>query len=469
MDAIVGVWLSSVVGAAAFSAAGYVLGQSGRPAAAAASEKKEQKKGPGEPPASPSFAERSSEPGVAHAQTGPTPEVAALEKPKTPTAFPSQALLDRDEEEPEDRPTVVPDMPTHEAALQNLIATIPPSRTPSIRINDGFDHDATRAMIRDALDQVEAAAEQKRGLEIRASELERQLELSRAELRNEVIQRAAAEAKAEELSDRLARASEEASSLRHRVNMLDRQTKLLRESLKGNPAGASDGHRREQEAEEMRVKLRDVVNKLERASMPPLTTSGPPSSQRTTDRPPESMPRSFSGAFPGPAGLPRSMKPMKPMNEDAVVLREEIARLARENRTLRAQTLGSFPPKPERDNIPDIDLDLYQSLVDRLSSVAGLKGAVLADEVGSALLGGGDFAESLAAFGAYIRDSAARTDRLLPLEGVDEVDIRDRQGMLLSTRVIIQPSTLQCVLLASTDASMTAAKKIVDDTLRRKL
>ena len=109
----------------------------------------------------------------------------------------------------------------------------------------------------------------------------------------------------------------------------------------------------------------------------------------------------------------------------------------------------------------------FHELLERVGSVAGLKGAVLADETGSLLLGSGDLAEGMAAFGAYIRDASSRTDRLLPLEGVEEVEIRDRRGMLLSTRVLPHsPSELCLVFLGSADASIVAAKNIVEEHLR---
>jgi hypothetical protein len=197
----------------------------------------------------------------------------------------------------------------------------------------------------------------------------------------------------------------------------------------------------------MRLKLRDVVDKLERASLPPLGNNHatPP------------------GGMTAPTA---SMRPPKEQDD----LQKEIARLASENRHLRAQTLGgSLPPKKpaaRSDSVPDIDIELYRSVVTQLGTIAGLKAAVIADEVGSLLVGNGDLAEGLAAFGAYIRDASARTDRLLPLEGIDEVDIRDLNGSLLSTRVILQKAQLSLIVLCSGEASMAAAKKLAADTLR---
>jgi hypothetical protein len=466
MDAIVGVWLTSVVGAAAFCAAGYVLGSSGKPVAA-------QPAPLPPPPISakklpPAPAKSASVPPPPDSETTEPPPVTkkapivvevrekTLEKPNTPTAFaPPELLLKTDEpdDDDEDRPTLVPDKATQAAVLQGSVATMPPPpRAPSIRIEGLIppssmapnSQDQTRQMIQNALDQVEQAVERQKAVEILKAELERQLEGVRNELRNEVILRAAAEARVEELGDRLAKASEEAGTLRHRVNMLDRQTKLLRESLKGRPVTAI--RNRDDEAEEMRLKLRDVVDKLERASLPPLGNN--------------------HATPPGGMVAPASIRPPKE-NDD---LQKEIARLASENRHLRAQTLGgSLPPKKpasRSDSVPDIDIELYRSVVDKLGTIAGLKAAVVADEVGSLLVGNGDLAEGLAAFGAYIRDASARTDRLLPLEGVDEVDIRDRNGSLLSTRVIFQKAQLSLIVLCSGDASMAAAKKLAAETLR---
>lgn len=482
MDAFVAVWFTSVIGAAAFSGAGYVLGLSQRPAAAPApapvvlpppqlpakpepkaltaapESKRPEVKAPDskkvdalEEIEAPPPTKRTSVP----AGAGPNLGAAGSLNFKTPTAFPPPAFSMKPEDDDEDRPTLVPDRATQAAVLQSSVVTIPPpQRAPSLNVPGVQDQQAMRAMIQDALAQVEHAVEQAKALEVVKNELERQLEKARSELRNEVIARAAAEKNAEELSDRLVRASEEASSLRHRVNMLDKQTKLLRESLKGGGSpsrgsGEIPRVRRDlEEAEEMRAKLRDVVDKLERASLPPNfgNPNQTPIGSRVTTPP---APRVQSGG-------------------DEAVLREEIARLATENRTLRAQTLGSLPPKNTnpRDSVPEIDLPMYEGIIERLGNVAGLKCAVLADEVGSLVLGHGDLAENLAAFGAYIRDASTRTERLLPLEGVEEVDIRDRAGTYLSTRVVMQQNSLSIVLLASADAALAAAKKVIDDRLR---
>lgn len=159
----------------------------------------------------------------------------------------------------------------------------------------------------------------------------------------------------------------------------------------------------------MRAKLRDVVDKLERASLPPPSVGTPASARVTT--PPDADQR----PFPGAPGVPRSLQPS---TDDASVLREEIARLASENRTCARRRSG--PSRRRSRTLAtrlEIDLNLYQSVIDQLGSVAGVRAAVLADEVGSVILGHGELAENLAAFGAYIRDASTPTERLLPARG----------------------------------------------------
>ena len=67
------------------------------------------------------------------------------------------------------------------------------------------------------------------------------------------------------------------------------------------------------------------------------------------------------------------------------------------------------------------------------------------------------------AFGGMPQASATSS----PVEGVDEIDIRDRRGARVSTRVITRsPSELSLVLLGGAGTSLAAAKKIADETLR---
>lgn len=456
MDAIVGVWLTSLLGAAAFSAAGYVLGQRGvslpllglnAPARPLAT-----------PYAAPANDETSpatlSSPAVAGA---PAPSPDTIETPLAITVTPEASATPlatpaatRDAAEDDDgRPTLVPDTLTQAAVVAAAAATIPPPRTPSIPMSELAT--GTAAELQAALAKAEAAAARARAAEAVKGELERQIESIRNELRNEVVARATAAARADELGDRLANASEECASLRHKVSVLDKQARQLREALQGRVRAltTSEWHRRRdlEETEEMRVKLRDVYDKLERSSMPPASSAS---------------------LSPPAASAPPAAVSSPGTSDDVARLREEIARLSLQNRDLRARALGSLPPQQRsRLDLEDIDVDAYRDLVERVGNVAGLKAAVLADELGSLLVGSGDLAEGMAAFGAYIRDASSRTDRLLPLEGVEEVGIRDRRGTLLSTRVISHAASELClVVLGSADASLIAAKNLVEAHLR---
>jgi hypothetical protein len=456
MDAIVGVWLTSFIGAAAFSAAGYVLGQRGvvlpllgldaRPDGTDTPGRRDLHTMPtpvAAPPSELTAAPTTTRSPASTAETASAAVSAHLrDTPKASPVVPQNEAADEDE----DRPTLVPDTVTQAEVVAKSVATTPP-RSSSIHI-DMLEIEATKADLQAALSKADSAMQRARAAEAVKIELERQIESLRAELRSEVVAHAAVSARADELGDRLASASEEASSLRHKVSILDRQARQLREALQGRVRAltTSEWHRRRdlEDAEEMRVKLRDVSEKLERSSMPP-----PPSSNWPDAVPP---------------AVPRAMRPN---GDEQTALHEEVARLTKENRELRARALGNMPAKQRsRGSIPDLDLDVVHELVGRVGSVAGLRGVVVADEMGSVLVGSGELAEGMAAFGAYIRDASARADRLLPLEGVEEIDIRDRKGMLLSTRVVAHgPSEFCVVLLGAEDASLIAAKKIVADHL----
>jgi len=336
--------------------------------------------------------------------------------------------------------------------------------------------ESLREDVRNAQNRAEQMSQKARAAEVVRLELERQIDTLRSELKHEAVARAAAEKRSEELGDRLAGASEEASSLRHRVSLLDKQAKQLREALQGRVRALTESElqrRREIEGtEEIRARLQDVYDKLERSSLPPEERkSFPPPPQAMPARSASSssgMGRVITASNPGMPAVPRSLRPAI---DEAAALREEMTRLTAENRSLRARALGSLAPPaprgPTADSIPDLNLALYRELVEKVSNVAGLRGAAVTDEVGSLLVGSGEHAEGLAAFGAYIRDASARTDRLLPLEGVDEVDIRDRAGLLLSTRVVTHaPIELCVVLLGAAGGSLTSAKRVVDEMLR---
>ncbi len=473
MDAIVGVWLTSLVGATAFSAAGYILGQRGvfMPFLGIEAPAKI------DPPSTPSPASTE-----ADLHSMPTPAVgiprselvgrermprstppAASEWTEAPNGAstasqrPRAAVSVIPREEPDDeveRQTLVPDTRTQAAAVAAAVATIPPPRAPSIRIGTMDDEEA-RIELRVTREKLDAAEQRARAAEAVKTELERMIASLRNELRNEVVARTTVTARADELGDRLASASEEAASLRHKVSLLDKQTKQLREALQGRVRDLTTSERQRrrelEETEEMRLELRDVYERLERSSLPPSGTSMPPAAG--------SMPPITSSSMPAPSSV---------SGQELASLREQIERLTKENRELRERALGSMPPRrSEPPTAAELDMGGFHELLMHVERVAGLRSVVLADETGSLLLGAGDLAEGMAAFGAYIRDASSRTDRLLPLEGVEEVEIRDRKGMLLSTRVVTHPAAELClVMLASADASLVAAKKLVEEHLR---
>jgi hypothetical protein len=484
MEAIVGVWLTSILGAGAFSAAGYVLGQRGVVLPLL---------GITAPPRGPS--------GTVVLGVTPTPDAPVITlTPSAPDvhlvtpAVPEAAR--REAEVTVERVTLVPGsqpkLPKSEPAEEttrvapmgsDIAAAAAAAAAASIEL------ESLRADVQAALSRAEAAAQKARSAEVLRSELERQIETLQKELRVEAVARTNAETRAQELGDRLAGASEEAATLRHKVASLDKQTKQLREALQGRVRAltTSEWHRRRdlEDAEEIRKKLNEVSTKLERSSMPPDESGMPPSSGSLSDlRVPRDTPS--RGALDlghithPPAPATRSLRPSI---DEAAALREEVSRLTAENRSLRVRALASagvvLRPPASRGLPTDVNLDLYRMLIDRIGTVAGLRGAVVGDDVGAVLVGSGEYAEGLAAFGAYIRDASTRINGLLPLEEIEEVDLRDKGGMLLSTLVLPAgglpagghvsqaPSGLCLVLLGAAAASMIAAKKVVKETLRR--
>lgn len=415
MDPIIGVWLTSLVGAAAFSTGGYVLGQRGVVLPLFGLPKEPRK-------------ERAEEPNV---HTMPTP--VAISRSELTSAKSASERPPANDADDEDRPTVVPDTAIQAAAFAKAVASIPPA---TIMQLEGLKADLDAAIAK-----ADKATNRAREAEASKGDLERQIETLRAKLQTET-------ARADELGDRLAGASAEASNLRHKVSQLDKQTKQLREALQGRVRALTTSElsrRRElDETEEIRAKLREVEDKLERSSsLPP----GPP------------VPKTTSIAAP---------RTVTTADIETTALRDEIARLMNENRELRAHALGMAPKQRASGAMQNVDVAVYQQLIRRVGTVAGLRSAVIADETGSILVGSGDLAEELAAFGAYIRDASSRSDRLLPLDAVEEVDIRDRKGMLLSTRLVASaPSELSIVLLGGNEAALVTAKKIVVEHIKQ--
>lgn len=508
MEAIVGVWLTSILGAGAFSVAGYVAGQRGVsiPLLGVVAPPPPREPEPVTPPApavltpTPTPVTSTPPPPTEATSTDtPSPPDVPAEGIKTPQAIPATAVLvdstRRSSLESDDADVLAAIGAISEQSERPTIApSHPPSAVPAVSYPPPLaptklaDVDAMREEIAAAKLAAEQSSHRARAAEVLKSEIERQLDVVRGELKHEMLARGAADKRVEELGDRLASASEEASSLRHRVALLDKQVKQLREALQGRVRALTESElqrRRDlEEAEYIRTKLQDVYEKIERSSLPPserqsIAASKPAATPFSAKSTPPAMPAvrdrlittTSPGSPPMPTSIGASSRPgsLRPSIDEAAALREEVQRLTAENRSLRARALGSLAaPKPRHtDSVPDLDLGAYRELMTQLTTVAGLKSVAVTDEVGALLVGDGEDAEGLAAFGAYIRDASARTERLLPLEGVQEIDIRDRSGMLLATRVVAHaPLELSVVLLTSGDASLTAAKKIVDDVLR---
>jgi hypothetical protein len=432
MEPLVGVWLTSLVGAGAFSTAGYLFGQ--RKVARSSMQVFERPTMPNattrQEALSPSL-ESATAVRIAPAFDEPSPD----EETTRVGTLSDQLARASAQAVPSERHHIIKEqLAATKAELETAIADATSAAEKAKATENALkkELEAARAAASSAAEKLHAAeaasvklkaataessssTEKLRAAEAANAELARQLEAVRGQLRDEVIARASASAHAEELGDRLAKASEETASLRHKVALL-------------SGVGRGKG----------------------------LGASQPPNAR-------------VSAAPPATSGPTRSAPPARPSNDEANALQAEVARLALENRELRQRVLGSVPPKKatSRGSVPDLDLDVYQRLVERIGKSSRLTSAALTDEVGSLIFGSGELAEGLAAFGAYIRDASTRTERLLPLEGVDEIDIRDRRGSHLSTRVIVRtPVELSVVLLSSPGESLAAAKKLVDETIK---
>lgn len=463
MDPLPLVWLTSIVGAGAFSSAGYVLGQRG--ARVAAKDLPIGERPTASPPLpvvpiallEPSEATQDEETRVGVvspqiARAAATSESHFIGREQLEAMKIELAAAQAEATEANDKAK------TAEAAKAKLEASLAAANATAEKARAA--ESSAKAALEKALAAASAATEKATAAEAGNLELARQIEIVRNELRDEVIARATASARADELGDRLAKASEETASLRHKLSLSDKQAKQLRDNLSDRARALSTSEtqrkREIEETEDMRHQLRDLHEKLERASLPP-NHLGPNGSQR----PPAA--RVSAPPANGTSAPPRAS------NDEAVLLQSEVARLAAENRDLRTQVLGSLPPKrpTSRASAPDLDLDIYRSLIEQLGRADGARCAVIADEVGSLLVGSGDLAEGLAAFGAYIRDASSRTERLLPLEGVEEINIRDRRGTLLSTRVIARsPTELSLVVIGNEGASLTDVRTLTEEALR---
>jgi len=241
------------------------------------------------------------------------------------------------------------------------------------------------------------------------SELERQLHALRIELRSEVVARNKIETHSRELAARLSVISEQNTALRARVTeetsaARSRESAQQRSSI--IPSAASDARTR-------------------------LSLRAP-------------------GLF-----------------AEIDELKVAMARLTAENASLRAAALGS-PAPVARGPSPRTDLivpEVLKLMVDRIARLDHVRAAAIAESSGLVLAGSGELADALAAFGAYIKDAATRSARLLPLRTTDEVTVRDSQGLVFSTRVLGRPEAeLALVTLVAGEVPTRQIRDIIAQT-----
>jgi DNA repair exonuclease SbcCD ATPase subunit len=119
----------------------------------------------------------------------------------------------------------------------------------------------------------------------------------------------------------------------------------------------------------------------------------------------------------------------------------DVQRLSEEARVLRAEAFKSKPVQtvgearqPQRIVTRGSAL---QAVVDQETASGRAKTAVIADELGLLVAASGvveDYAEALAALGAYIADIGSKTRDLLPLRALREVVLRDEQDTTLTVQ-----------------------------------
>ncbi|MDB4938302.1 MAG: hypothetical protein JWP87_5274, partial [Labilithrix sp.] len=237
------------------------------------------------------------------------------------------------------------------------------------------------------------------------SELERQVQALRVELRAEVVARDKIEMHARDLASRLSSMSAQMSGLRARTSSED-ATATARRKASIIPPAASDSRTR-------------------------LSMRAP-------------------GLF-----------------AEIDELKSSIARLTADNESLRAAALGAPAPAPRKSGgrtdmiVPEV----LERMVERIARLENVRAAVVAEDSGLVLAGSGELASSLAAFGAYIKDAASRSARLLPLRSADEVTVRDAHGLVFSTQVLGPPeAALALVTLVQGDVPVREMRVIVEHT-----
>src|SRR4051812_38003569 len=125
MDAIVGVWLTSLLGAAAFSTAGFVLGQRGVALPFVGLRDAQRKSSTPSTPEAAGDMHSMPTPvaGVPRSSLPPSAKTSSQsETPKMPSVIPRSNVEDDDEEG--DRPTLVADMAAQAAVVAHTVATV---------------------------------------------------------------------------------------------------------------------------------------------------------------------------------------------------------------------------------------------------------------------------------------------------------------------------------------------------------
>jgi hypothetical protein len=117
------------------------------------------------------------------------------------------------------------------------------------------------------------------------------------------------------------------------------------------------------------------------------------------------------------------------------LLEAERERLREENAQLRAGAFAARAAAPEPALVVAPGLrrgDVLQSLVERVSRLADIRSAVIADELGLVVASHGELAEEVAAVGALLTRAGVQAQQVLPLRTVHRVTVADDQGVLLS-------------------------------------
>ena len=357
MDALAALWLTSIVGAAGFTATGFFLARSRMEAGA-----------------SPSVA--NPEPAAS-----PVPRAVEHEEPEAPSAAPP--------------PIVTTEVPSPSVA---------PRKDPRREEGDAAGSEDNETDVLGAADP----ARPRRGASagpppVASPELDKQLQALRVELRAEVVARDKVEIRARELAVRLSSMAEQMTALRARAS---EEGSAARKPSSIIPAAAADARTR------------------------------------------------LSGRAPG-------------LFAEIDELKGDVARLTAENESLRASALGA-PMLTRRAPATRSELvvpEVLKRMVDRIARLENVRAAAVAESSGLVLAGSGELAEALAAFSAYMRDAASRSDRLLPLRAPDEVTVRDAQGLVFCTRVLGWPQAeLALVTLALGDVPARELREILAQT-----